>query len=151
MLTLHVTTLTVAGLLVGNEFAIAAFVHPTLNRLPDHAHAAGASALARLLGRVMPFWYALATLLACSEAALRRHETGTWPSLLLVSAILWMASIVYTILALVPINNRVASWSPDTLPTDWKSLRTRWDQLHRWRVLLLFTAWVLLTIGILKR
>ena len=56
MLTLDTMALTVAGLLVGNEFAIAASVHPTLNRLPDHAHAAGASALARLLGRVMPFW-----------------------------------------------------------------------------------------------
>ncbi len=42
------------GLLIGNEFAITGFVHPAFSRLPDEAHASGASALARVLGRAMP-------------------------------------------------------------------------------------------------
>ena len=51
MLIQNVVTLIVAGLLVGNELAIAALVHPGLSRLPDPVHLAGASALAKLLGR----------------------------------------------------------------------------------------------------
>ena len=46
----------IAGLMVGSELSIAAFVHPTLDQLPDDVHLPAASALARVLGRFMPFW-----------------------------------------------------------------------------------------------
>jgi len=52
---LNVVAIIVAGLMVGSELAIAAFVHPTLDRLPDNVHLPVASALARVLGRSMPF------------------------------------------------------------------------------------------------
>jgi uncharacterized membrane protein len=45
---LNVVAIIVAGLMVGNELAIAAFVHPTLERLPDAVHLPAASALARV-------------------------------------------------------------------------------------------------------
>ena len=47
---LNVGAIIVAGLMVGSELAIAAFVHPTLDRLPDNVHLPVASALARVLG-----------------------------------------------------------------------------------------------------
>ena len=47
---LDVVVIVVAGLLVGNELAIAAFVHPALDRLQDEVHLPVASALARVLG-----------------------------------------------------------------------------------------------------
>jgi len=56
---LNVVAIIFAGLIVGSELAIAAFVHPTLDRLPDNVHLPVASALARVLGRFMPFWYIL--------------------------------------------------------------------------------------------
>ena len=59
---LNVVAIIVAGLMVGNELAIAVFVHPTLDRLPDDVHLPAASALARVLGRFMPFWYILSLL-----------------------------------------------------------------------------------------
>jgi hypothetical protein len=34
-----VVTAAVAGTMVGNEFAVAAFIHPQLHRLDDRAHA----------------------------------------------------------------------------------------------------------------
>ena len=43
----NVVAIIVAGLMVGSELAIAAFVHPTLDRLPDNVHLPVASALAR--------------------------------------------------------------------------------------------------------
>ena len=41
---LNVDAIIVAGLMVGSELAIAAFVHPTLDRLPDNVHLPVASA-----------------------------------------------------------------------------------------------------------
>jgi uncharacterized membrane protein len=56
---LNVVAILVAGLMVGRELAIAVFVHPTLDRLPDDVHLPAAGALARVQGRFMPFWYIL--------------------------------------------------------------------------------------------
>jgi len=56
---LGVVVIIVAGLLVGTELAIAALVHPTLDKLPDDVHLPAASALARVLGTVMSVWYPL--------------------------------------------------------------------------------------------
>ena len=147
MLILDVATLTVAGLLVGNELAIAVFVHPTLSRLPDSVHFTAATALARILGRVMPVWYALTIMLTAALAVVDRHRTGIWPLWIVFSAGLWVLSVVYTMAALVPINNQIAAWTEETKPANWKSFRSRWDNLHGWRVLLLIMAFVLLALG----
>ena len=142
-------TVLVAALMVGNELAVAVFVHPTFTSLPDEEHAAAASALARLLGRVMPFWYALVLALTAVDAYLHWRADGELPRLITASAILWAVSIVFTIAALVPINNRIASWTRATRPPDWKRARQQWDRLHRWRVVLLVVALTLLLAGIL--
>ncbi len=147
---LNVATIACAGLMTGNEFAVAAFIHPALERLPDDAHLAGASAIARVLGRFMPFWYGFVLLLILADALGVKHAVGHWPVLIVVSAVLWAVSIAFTVTALVPINNRIAAWSEATHPADWKSYRHRWDGLHRRRVLLLAISFVLLIIGILR-
>jgi hypothetical protein len=51
---LNVVAIIVAGLMVGSELAIA-FVHPTLDKLPDDVHLPVASALARVQGRLCRF------------------------------------------------------------------------------------------------
>lgn len=149
MIALIVLTLTVAGLLVGNELAVAIFVHPTLSRLPDHVHLAGAAALAHILGRAMPFWYALTIVLTSALALVDHRHEGHWSLPITLSAALWVLSIVYTITALVPINNRIKSWTEDNRPSNWKVYRSKWDRLHRWRVLLLGVAFLCLTVGTL--
>ena len=97
----------------------------------------------------MPFWYALTLLLTVVEGAIHWHTTGRLPIWIVASAVLWMLVIVCTITILVPINNRIASWEKFTPPADWKLYRSRWDLLHRWRVVVLATAFVLLIVGIL--
>ena len=62
-------------LLTGSELAVGAFVHPVLSKLQDAAHAEAAKPLARLLGKVMPFWYAAALLLAI--VSLLTYGVGT--------------------------------------------------------------------------
>jgi uncharacterized membrane protein len=146
--TLNVIAILVAGLMVGCELSIAAFVHPTLDTLPDNVHRPAASAIARVMGTVMPFWYALTFLLTLAEVLVRWHQSGRLPIWIAASAVLWMLVIVYTITTLVPINNRIASWEKSAPPPDWKTYRRRWDMLHRWRVALLTIAFTLLIVRI---
>ena len=148
MQTLNVIAILVAGLMVGCELSIAAFVHPTLDTLPDNVHRPAASAIARVMGTVMPFWYALTLLLTLAEVVIRWHQSGRLPIWIAASAVLWVLVIVYTITTLVPINNRIASWEKSAPPPDWKTYRRRWDMLHRWRVALLTIAFTLLIVGI---
>ena len=148
MQTLNVIAILVAGLMVGCELSIAAFIHPTLDTLPDNVHRPAASAIARVMGTVMPFWYALTFLLTLAEVLVRWHQSGRLPIWIAASAVLWMLVIVYTITTLVPINNRIASWEKSAPPPDWKTYRRRWDMLHRWRVALLTIAFTLLIVGI---
>ena len=145
---LNVVAIIVAGLMVGCELAIAAFVHPTLDQLPDAVHLPAASALARMLGRFMPFWYILVFLLTSAGVLIPWHQSGHLPIWIATSAILWALASVYSITALVPINNRIASWEKVTPPVDWKTFRSRWDLLHRWRVVLLTIAFACLVVGV---
>ena len=145
---LNVAGIVVAGLMVGCELAIAAFVHPTLDKLPDDVHLPAASALAGVLGRFMPFWYNLTLLLTLAEVVIRWRQSGRLPIWIGISAVLWMLAIVYTVIVLVPVNNRIKSWEKSTPPPDWKTYRRRWDMHHRWRVVLLTIAFASLIVGI---
>jgi uncharacterized membrane protein len=97
----------------------------------------------------MPFWYAIGFSLILAEAVIAWRQSGILPIWFAASSILWMLVIVYTITTLVPINNRIASWETSTPPADWKTYRSRWDLLHRWRVAVLTIAFALLVLGIL--
>ncbi len=125
---LNVIAIIVAGLMVGSELSIAAFVHPTLDRLPDAVHLPAASALAE----VLILW----------------HQSGRLPIWIATSAILWALASLYSVTTLVPINNRIVSWAKVTPPADWKTFRSRWDLLHRWRVVLLTIAFAFLIVGV---
>ncbi len=148
---LNVVAIIVAGTMVGCELAIAAFVHPTLDKLPDEVHLPAASALARVMGKVMPFWYILVFLLTLAEAFIEWRQSGRIPIWFATSAMLWMLTSLYSITSLVPINNRIASWENSTPPADWKTYRNRWDLLHRWRVVLLTIALAFLIVGVVSK
>jgi len=119
--------------MVGNELAVAAFIHPQLQRLPSKAHAQTAAPVAAILGRVMPLWYGLALALILG-AAYEHRPISNGPGLLIVSAAaLWAATIILTITALVPINNRIAKMNTDHPYEGWLQDRIRWDRLHQIR------------------
>lgn len=145
---LNVVAIFVAGLMVGCELAVAALIHPTLDKVPDEVHQPAASAIARVLGTVMPFWYNLTFLLTLAEVVLRWHQSGRLPIWVATSAALWLLASVYSLIALVPVNNRIKSWKNSTPPPDWKTDRRTWDTHHRWRTLLLTIAFAFLIVGV---
>lgn len=140
----YVTTVVIAGLMVGNEFAVSTFVHPSFSQLDDTAHAPSAQSLARVYGRVMPFWYALVLILTVVVTINLRQAQSEALWLAIVSTALWVLSIVFTLIGPVPINNQVINWDLEHLPPNWKDLRSRWDQLHAVRVAIVFAAFVCL-------
>jgi uncharacterized membrane protein len=143
-----IATATVVGLMAGNEFAVAAFVHPQLHKLGHSTHTQAAASLAGVLGKAMPLWYGVA-LAFILGAAFEHRPLSSGPGLfLLLAAILWAATIVFTITMLVPINNRIAKMNPEHPYDCWLQDRCRWDQLHQIRVALLIMAFVLLLTGL---
>jgi hypothetical protein len=51
----------------------------------------------------------------------------------------------------VPINNRIARWTPTTLPSDWQIDEHRWDLYHWFRTGGLIVAFALLCFGLRAR
>ena len=137
-------------LLTGVELAIGVFVHPVLTKLQDAAHAEAAKPLARLLGRVMPFCYAAALLLVIGSLLTRAAGTWTWWTCL-SSAALLAATVPFTLICLVPLNNRIAALNLERLPDNWKEDRRRWDRFHAIRVVVLLLASVAILSAALRR
>jgi hypothetical protein len=95
--TYDLATAMVTGLMAGNEFAVAAFVHPQLQKLGQGAHAQTATLLASVVGKAMPILYG-GTLVLIVGAAFEHRPLSSGPGLfLLFAALLWAATIVFTI------------------------------------------------------
>lgn len=128
----------IAGPLVGVEFGVAAFTNPMLGRLPDDPYRQSRSHSSRVLGKVMPFWYAAATIAMVAAAVL----TGGNP--LIIAALVLMVIVMgVTLAVMVPINNRIGAWTEDVD----RGLAARWDRLHWLRVGLLVPMFVLLVLA----
>jgi uncharacterized membrane protein len=144
---LAVVTVVAVGLLVGVELSVAVFVNPLFDRLPGDAGLAARSDGARVLGRVMPFWYSGAIVLGIVWLVLAWGGPGVVP--VAVAAGLLVVAILASILLLVPINDRVRTWSAGNAPADWREQVGRWDRLHYGRVALLVAAFALVVVGLL--
>ena len=136
-----------AGMMTGNELCVS-IVNASLRRQDEHTQFTSGRAFAALFGAFMPFWYA-ATLLLAGAVAFSLRASGTAAILADVSALLWLLSIIYTVSALVPINNRIAAWEWDARPVDWLQARQKWDALHSARVVLLVVALACLVVACL--
>ncbi|WP_166982728.1 DUF1772 domain-containing protein [Paramicrobacterium fandaimingii] len=131
-----------SGSLVGIEFCVAVFINPILDRLPGVGGLSARADAARVLGRIMPFWY-IATVLTggVSTALLWASASGT---LAAIATVLFASTIVLAVTVLVPINNRVGRWSHGDHPEDWREQVGKWDRWHYLRVVIVIAGFVLL-------
>lgn len=149
---LDVVALVCIGLLIGVEFAVSVFINPILHKLSSREELHAIRLFASRLGRAMPYWYVLSLLLLVAEAIIRRGAYGE--ALLIAASGIWAAVILLTILFLVPINNRLARVNPDVAETSARSAlleHSRWDMMHRWRVVSLTAAMVCFLLAIIGR
>ena len=59
----------------------------------------------------------------------RRHRRASF-SLILAGAALLVVALVITLSVNVPIDYAINRWTVDTLPSDWTSIRNRWEAYH---------------------
>ena len=145
---LHILALLVLGLMCGSELNVAAFGHPTLNRQPLEVHIPMRSSLAALLGQVMPFWMGGSTLLNLFLIMpFEQLSEDAWRFAAVAFAI-QSSAVVFSLVAPVPINNRIAKWTVSSLPENWKAMERRWDIYHDVRTAGLIIAFVFLALSL---
>jgi hypothetical protein len=132
------------ALLLGNEFSIAFFIHPSLTRAGHKAFLPTIQVFAKFFGGIMPIWMGATLLLHLILLWL----TWRWPDkhtiYLVCATILWITIILFSVVGPVPINNRIKAWDIAHLPEDWEMQRLRWDTLNALRVFLIALAFVAL-------
>lgn len=136
----------IAGVMVGVEFSVAVFVNPIFDRLPADGGIAARSDGAKVLGRVMPFWYIGSLLLVIWWVIAAWSDPRTWAAI--VAGVLLVVTVIMSVLLLVPINDRVRTWSAGPVPDDWKQQMSRWDRMHQLRVAILVVAFTLLIFAL---
>jgi uncharacterized membrane protein len=138
----------VLGLMCGSELNVAAFAHPTLNRQSVAVRIPVRSSFAVQLGRVMPFWMVGSTLLNLLLLfRFERLSTVSW-RLAAIALAIQVAAVVFSLIGPVPINNRIAKWTPESLPNDWRNQEHRWDLYHGVRTVALIIAFALLILSV---
>jgi hypothetical protein len=150
-MTLQLFSILVLGLMAGSELNVAAFAHPMLNRQSLAVHVPVRSELATLFGRVMPFWMTGSTLLNLMVLLPFQHLDDRAWRLAAIAFAIQVLAVVFSLIGPVPINNRIAKWSPETLPSDWRSQEHRWDLYHWFRTGGLVAAFVILALSIAAR
>ena len=147
-MTLQFVAALVLGLMCGSELNVAAFAHPTLDRQPLAVHIPVRSSFAALFGHVMPFWMAGSTLLnLLLLLRFERLNTVSW-RLAAIALVIQVAAVVFSLIGPVPINNRIARWTPESLPSDWQNQKHRWDVYQGVRTLALIVAFALLVVSV---
>jgi hypothetical protein len=145
---LQLAALLVLGLMCGSELNVALFAHPTLNRQPLDAHILGRSSFAALLGRVMPFWMSASTLLNLVLLLPFEHLKEPAWHLAAIAFSIQVLAVLFSLVAPVPINNRIAKWTPASLPNDWKVQEHRWDLYHSFRTCGLVVGFAILALSL---
>jgi uncharacterized membrane protein len=144
---LEVVTTVVVGVMVGVEFAVAFVMNPIFNALPEDSGQLGKAHGGRMLGAVMPVWYIGSLVLVGIWTVAGWHHHGT--GLVVTAGALLILSVIISLLLLVPINNRIKTWTPDNRPADWNQQMNRWDRLHYVRVAVIIAAFALLVAALI--
>ena len=147
-MTLQLLAVLVLGLMCGSELNVAAFAHPMLNRQPLEVHVRMRASLAALFGRVMPFWMAGSTLLNLLLLLPFAHLNESAWRFAAVAFAIQVFAVALSLVGPVPINNRIAKWTPESIPEDWQAQEHRWDRYHWLRTCGLIVAFALLVLSV---
>jgi uncharacterized membrane protein len=65
-----------------------------------------------------------------------------------IANVLIIATLLITLLVLVPIDNQIKAWTVATMPPDWISMREQWQTFHSLRTLTSLVAFGCLALSI---
>jgi uncharacterized membrane protein len=120
----------------------------TLNRLPLEVHVVTRSSFAALFGREMPFLMAGSTLLNFLLLLPFLHLNKPAWNLSAIAFVIQVCAVLFSVIGPVPINNRIAKWTPASLPDDWRERERRWDRYHLFRTFGLVVAFAILVLSV---
>jgi uncharacterized membrane protein len=139
----NMVTVFVVLTLLGVEFSVSAFLNPAASRLEPESQQKMLSRSALVLGKVMPAWYSVSTLLLVIQTWLSWRTPGR--SILLTADAIMVLIAVASIFVLVPLASRVAEGA-----ADWQRIHRIWDRRNRVRIAALAIAAVLLTYVVVR-
>jgi uncharacterized membrane protein len=139
----NTATLFVVLTLLGVEFSVSAFMNPAASRLEPESQLNMLGSSALVLGKVMPVWYSVSTLLLGIQTWLCWH-TPARSILLTADAIMFLIAVA-SIFFLVPLASRVAEGA-----ADWQRINRIWDRRNRVRIAALATAALLLAYAVAR-
>jgi uncharacterized membrane protein len=65
--------------------------------------------------------------------------------LILTSFVLLIVTLIITVGIEVPMDNQIKTWSPETVPSDWTAIRSRWQLFHTMRTFTSLASFTLFT------
>ncbi len=143
---LDIVTTACIAVLVGVELAVSLVMNPIVWKLESFSQAVAIRILAARLGKLMPPWYILTCVLLIVEAVHQYGKPGA--GLLIAACVIWIVTIILTLLILVPVNIRLALINADTFADGVKQEHMRWDSFHRMRIVVIFVAMICFLAGI---
>jgi hypothetical protein len=99
----------------------------------------------------MPFWMGGSTLLNLSLLLPFAHLNESAWRYAAIAAAIQVLAVLFSLVAPVPINNRIAKWTLASIPADWSAQEHRWDVYHFVRTCALVVAFLLLALSIAAR
>jgi len=67
------------------------------------------------------------------------------------SFVLMIVALIITVAVEVPIDNKIKTWTEATVPSNWESLRLKWDQFHTIRTFLSIASVAFFSWGVITR
>jgi uncharacterized membrane protein len=144
----QVVTIVLFALVMGVFWGTWFSLSRTMDQLSPETFVAVGHEMIQNLGTPMAILLPFALLSALTTLVLARqegHAAAFW--WLLTGFLLMVAALVATLAVLVPIDNRIEAWTAATLPTDWRSIQSRWELWHTIRTFLSIAAVVAVTIS----
>ena len=66
----------------------------------------------------------------------------------LLSFVLIIATLLITLIVLVPIDNEIKQWTSASVPVDWQVIRQKWDTFHEIRTFISLTSFAFYSLFI---
>jgi len=93
----------------------------------------------------------LTLLMQLIAALLVRNVNRVSFNLYSASFVLMVLTLIFTVAVEVPIDNKIKTWTAATVPSNWESLRLKWDQFHTLRTFTSIASVAFFSWGLVKR
>jgi uncharacterized membrane protein len=70
---------------------------------------------------------------------------------ILATLVLFITSLIITVVIEVPIDNQIKTWTVATIPFDWQNIRNHWEHFHVIRTFVSLTGIAFFIIAIMSR